>query len=155
MHGANAAPDSDRVVRLLESLGFAPLRRTDRHWRLGNTDPIVDVEVDDERQLLNMTCGRLCLVPESIRSEVQAFCLEHNRFSPVSSYVLEGKEVVCRMQLRLVDGESLTLQNLGQALSQLQREGRSFIDRLMCRCLDDLVVRIRNQPENENDPKPS
>lgn len=155
MLGTDATPGGERVLRLLESLGFAPLRRTDRHWRLGNTDPMVDVEVDEERRLLNMTCGRLCLVPEAIRDEVQAFCLEHNRSSRVASYVLEGKEVVCRMQLGFVEGEDLTVQRLGQALAQLQQEGRSFIDRLMCRCLDDLVFRIRNQPENEHDTEPS
>lgn len=155
MHEADATKGGERVVRLLESLGFAPLRRTDRHWRLGNTDPMVDVEVDEERGLLNMTCGRLCLVPESIRSEVQAFCLEHNRSSLAATYVLEGKEVVCRMQLGFAEGSDLTVQGLGHALAQLQQEGRSFIDRLMCRCLDDLVIRIHNQPESEHDPKPS
>lgn len=142
---------ADAVYKLLEGMGLAPLRLTDRHWRLGQCQPMVDLEWDGELKALTMTCGRLCLVPVAFVDVVHDFCLHHVLAEASASYVLEGNEVFCILRLDAAQTAALSEQTLGIALNALLQDSRAFIDRLMCRYLEDLVFRIPHLSEKAHE----
>ena len=136
------------VIKLLENMGYGVIRRTDRHWRVLDVDPVMDLEFDEEKRVLRLMSSKLCTVPMGITEVVQAFCRDLDSPSSEVHYLMEGQEVFCCAEFSCDKQPALNVLSLGKLVQSLQAHGRSFFDQLVGRCLDDLVVRI-HQPENE------
>lgn len=138
------------LAHSLQELGHGPLRLTDHHWRLRCEDQVIDVEIDTEQGMLCMTSGRICHVPPNLKALVSELCKEHNRERGDSMVLLEEGDLYCRVQQVITEDWPLDAYLIGQQLSILSRSRRAFVDRLLGRCLDDLLIRIHPPMENDH-----
>ncbi len=143
-----------RLEQTLTILAPHAQRWTHSHWRIGQGCLQVDVEVDETSRQLILTSSRLCIVPANLRFAVAQMCDEHNQGRSGFEMKLDGGDLHCRIQYELDGHDALNPQFLGQLLVQIEQGGRDFVDRLLRRCADDLLIRIHHQLENDHDRPP-
>ena len=155
MNGSQANELGARLEQSVTDLDCHAQRWTVHHWRLVHRNQRIDVEVDEPMKLLRLTSTRLCIVPVNLHPIVTHLCEMHNQGLNGFDMILDDGDLLCRVQSDLIDPDNLTPERLGQLIGRLEQGGRDFVDRLVRRCADDLLIRIHHQLENDHHEAPN